>query len=96
LTHELAKSLESGIQQDLIILDFSKTFDKVPHQRLLSKLDFYGIRGTALSWINTLLSDRSQQVIADGATSERAPVVSGVPQDTVLATRIAMNYKKTY
>jgi hypothetical protein len=83
LTHELAKPLYSGIQQDLIILDFSKTFDKVPHQRLLSKLDLYGIRGTTLSWIKAFLSDRSQ-VIVDGATSESAPVVSGVPQGTVL------------
>ena len=61
LTHELAKSLDSGIQQDQIILDFPKAFDKVPHQRLLLKLDFYGIKGTTLSWIKTFLSDRSQQ-----------------------------------
>ena len=86
LTHEQSTSLDSGIQQDLIILDFSKAFGKVPHQRLLSKLDFYGIRGTTLSWIKALLSDRSQQVIIDGATSEKAQVVSGVPQGTVLVT----------
>jgi hypothetical protein len=84
LTHELAKSLDSGIQQDLIILDFSKASGKVPHQRLLSKLDFYGIRGTTLSWIKTFLSDRSQQLIVDGATSERAPVVIGVPLGAAL------------
>ena len=84
LTHELAKLLDSGIPQDPIILDFSKAFDKAPHQRLLSKLDFFGIKGTTLSWIKAFLFDRSQQVIVDGATSERAPVVSGVPQDTVL------------
>jgi hypothetical protein len=83
LTHELAMSLDSGIQQDLIILYFSKAFDKVPHQRL-SKLNFDGIRGTTLSWIKAFLSDRSQQVIVDGVTSERAPVVIGVPQGTVL------------
>ena len=46
LAHELAQSMDKGKQQDMIILDFSKAFDKVPHQRLLSKLDFYGIRGT--------------------------------------------------
>ena len=90
LTHELAKSLDRGIQQDLIILDFSKTFDKVPHQRLLSKLDFYGIRGITLSWIKAFLSDRLQQVIVEGATSERAPVVSGVPQGTVLGASLIL------
>jgi hypothetical protein len=61
LKHELAISLDSGIQQDLIILYFSKAFDKVPHQRL-SKLNFDGIRGTTLSWIKAFLSGRSQQV----------------------------------
>jgi hypothetical protein len=45
LRHELAMSLDSGIQQDLLILYFSKAFDKVPLKGLLSKLDFYGIRG---------------------------------------------------
>ena len=84
LAHELAQSMDKGKQQDMIILDFSKAFDKVPHQRLLSKLDFYGIRGTTHGWIKAFLTDRSQQVIVDGATSERVSVVSGVPQGTVL------------
>jgi hypothetical protein len=51
LTHHLASSLDSGIQQDLVILDFSKAFDKVPHQRLLKKLAHYGIQGTTYKWI---------------------------------------------
>ena len=46
LTHELINHLHSGIQNDLIILDFSKVFDKVPHKKLLCKLDNYGIRNT--------------------------------------------------
>lgn len=84
LTHDLVTSLNNGKQQDLIILDFSKAFDKVPHQRLLSKLEFYGIRGTTKQWIKAFLSNRAQQVIVDGATSDKAPVISGVPQGTVL------------
>jgi hypothetical protein len=71
LTHELASSLDKGGQQDLIILDFSKAFDKVPHQRLLTKLDFYGIRGTTYQWIKAFLNERSQHVIVEGATLER-------------------------
>ena len=42
--HELSKALDSGDQIDGILLDFSKAFDKVPHNRLLMKLDHYGVR----------------------------------------------------
>ena len=69
---------------DLVILDFSKAFDRVPHQRLLAKINHYGIQGQTYKWIESFLSDRSQQVIVDGAVSDKAPVVSGVPQGTVL------------
>ena len=69
---------------DLVILDFSKAFDRVPNRRLLGKIDHYGIRGQTHRWIKSFLVGRTQQVILDGATSEKAPVVSGVPQGTVL------------
>ena len=47
-------------------------------------MDFYGIRRSTHQWIKAFLTNRSQQVIVDGATSDRAEVVSGVPQGTVL------------
>ncbi|MEW8544204.1 MAG: reverse transcriptase family protein, partial [Candidatus Thiodiazotropha sp.] len=84
LYHELAETVDRNGQMDLVILDFSKAFDRVPHQRLLGKLDHYGIRGNTHQWIKSFLSGRSQQVIVDGASSEKAPVISGVPQGTVL------------
>ena len=84
LVHELATSIDSGIQTDLAILDFSKAFDRVPHRRLLVKLQHYGIRGQTLIWIEDFLSNRKQQVLVDGAISDPGPVVSGVPQGTVL------------
>ena len=45
ISHELVENLHKGIQTDLIILDFSKAFDKVPHSKLLMKMENYGIRG---------------------------------------------------
>ena len=48
------------------LLDFSKAFDKVPHQRLAVKLHYYGIRDKNLSWIQNFLADRNQQVVLDG------------------------------
>ena len=56
-------------QHDPIILDFSKAFDSVPHQRLMRDLDHYGIRGSTYNWIQAILIDRTQQVLVEGATS---------------------------
>ena len=69
---------------DAILLDFSKAFDKVPHERLLHKLDFYGIRNNNLLWIKDFLSNRQQQVLLNGVQSSKLSVDSGVPQGTVL------------
>jgi len=79
LTHELAQSLDKRIQTDMVILDFSKAFDHVPHQRLLKKVHHYGVRGQTHKWITSFLQDKTQKVIVDGESSEVAPVVSGVP-----------------
>ena len=81
---ELARGLWEGKQLDVILLDFAKAFDKVPHQRLLYKLHYYGIRGQTLSWIESFLRDRKQHVLVEGAKSDEAEVTSGVPQGTVL------------
>jgi hypothetical protein len=49
--NDLAKGIDNNYQIDVVLLDFSKAFDKVSHSRLLQKLDHYGIRGTIHSWI---------------------------------------------
>ena len=81
---DLGKNLDEGYEVDLQIFDFSKAFDKVPHQRLLSKLNYYGIQGKTLVWINFWLTERIQRVVVDGEASSFVKVTSGVPQGTVL------------
>jgi hypothetical protein len=51
--HDLAKALDSGDQVDGILLDFSKAFDKVHHNRLLMKLDHYGVRNNTRSLMDS-------------------------------------------
>ena len=53
-------------QIDLIIMDFSKAFDKVPHRRLDYTLDWYGIRGNTREWTLDFLSGMSQRVVLEG------------------------------
>ena len=89
---DLAKTLDNAGQADLILLDFSKAFDKVPHKRLLYKTGYYGIRGNTNRWIGDFLGERTQQVLLDGATSSTAPVDSGVPQGSVLGPLLFLLY----
>ena len=83
--HDIISNLDGAMnrghkQTDLIIMDFAKAFDKVPHRRLLHKLDYYGIPGSTHKLIGSWLSGRSQQVVLDGQASDPVPVLSGVPQ----------------
>ena len=81
---ELAKNNNVKIQTDVIVMDFAKAFDKVPHKRLLYKLKYYGADTNTLNWIEDFLTLRTQTVILDGKKSEKIHVTSGVPQGTVL------------
>ena len=77
--HEIASSTDKNTQTDVIVMDFAKAFDKVPHERLLYKLKYYGISNNALNWIQDFLSLRTQTVILEGTHSDKIHVTSGVP-----------------
>ena len=83
--NDFANCLNENSQIDCIFLDFSKAFDRVPHNRLCEKLSYYGISGPLLLWIKHYLFNRHQRVIIDGFSSYPSVVSSGVPQGTVLA-----------
>ena len=75
---------KKGSQIDIAVLDFSKDFDTVPHDGLLSKLKHYGIDEKIWLWICNFLKNRKQSVVVDGKQSSPIDVVAGVPQGTVL------------
>ena len=78
----LRKSLNEELQLNSILLDFSKAFDKVDHDKLCIKLEHYGINGKTLGWVKDFLNDRIQWVVINGENSSKLKVKSGVPQDS--------------
>ena len=79
-----SKAIDEGKPLDVIYLDFSKAFDKVPHKRLLHKIESQGISGNVATWISEWLSDCKQQVVLSGQFSRLQDVLLGVPQGSVL------------
>ena len=78
------KTLDKKKPIDVIYIDFRKAFDSVPHQRLLLKLESYGIGPVLLKWFRSFLSGRKQRVNVNGKTSECVDIASGVPQGSII------------
>lgn len=81
---EILQLLEKGKNVDVIYLDFAKAFDKLDFQITLRKIQTMGIGDRILRWIQAFLTNRHQIVHVRGAKSRLEPVISGVPQGSVL------------
>ena len=93
--NDLAEGKENGDTTYMAILDFSKAFNEVPHQRLLNKLHHHGIRNNQYEWLGDFLIGRIQCVVCDGDSSAPATAISGVPQGTVLGRFLFLLYKRS-
>ena len=81
---KMTRILDDGEPADIIYLDFSKAFDKVPHKRLMKKMEALGITGNILNWTTNWLANRRQRTVLNGTHSDWSRVISGVPQGSVL------------
>ena len=92
IVEHLVRNLDHGKQTDLLLLDFSKAFDTVPHKRLLKKLDHYGIHGKLIKWIESWHCGRTHTVVVNGSQSSPVTITSGVPHGTVLGPLMSLLY----
>ena len=92
LIDEISSSVDNKEYCAGIFLDLSKAFDTVNHAILINKLGHYGIRGLALKWTCSHLSDRKQYVECNGVASEYLTVKWGVPQGSILGTLFFLFY----
>ena len=76
--------LDSGYSVDVVMFDFSKAFDVVSHGVLIDKLSALGVSGRLLEWIGGFLVGRQMWVSVSSSCSSARPVLSGVPQGSVL------------
>ena len=90
--HKISESLDKSHQTDTLYLDFSKAFDSVPHHLLIHKLKSFRISGKLLSWFLSYMSNRKQCVVIEGSSSAWLPVVSGVPQGSLLGPLLFILY----
>ena len=82
--HDMASSLKNCSSVYCLLLDFSKAFGSVPHERLLLKLHAIGIRGNLLQWIGCFLTSRLQRVVINEKFSSWLLVQFGVPNGSIL------------
>ena len=92
LYNQLVRAIEHKHFSCCIFLDLAKAFDTVDNSILLDKLEYYGIRGTALNWFKSYLTDRAQKVSINGQLSNSNKIKSGVPQGSVLGPLLFLLY----
>ena len=92
LTESIKNSLDNKKFGCGIFLDLQKAFDTVNHQILLNKLHHYGIRGPALAWFTSYLSNGCQYVLVYGYNSSHRNITCGVPQGSVLGPLLFLIY----
>ena len=83
-TDAILRAIDQTKVTAVVYLDMSKAFDSIKHEILLNKLKNIGLSLSALTWLCSYLSQRSQVVRINSMLSDALPAVCGVPQGSVL------------
>ena len=92
ITNRWYQNMDIGQLTGVVFLDLRKAFDTVNHEILLKKLNIYGIRGTALLWLRSYLTDRTQYCRINGQMSNPLTVINGIPQGSALGPLLFLIY----
>ena len=92
VTHKALKALDSKDPYYLTSFDFSKAFDKVPHNLLIHKLNKFQFNEQVTKWIKEWLTGRTSRVTINGQISRSFKTTSGVPQGSVLGPLLFIIY----
>ena len=84
VTDNWAFKIDRGNVNAMVILDLKKAFDTVDHDIVFSKMNLYRIKGIALDWSRSYLTNRTQRCLVNGSLSRNCSLKGGVPQGTIL------------
>ena len=84
LVCHITNAIENKKNALSLFLDLSKAFYTIDHKMLLHKLEFYGVRGLALNWFQSYLTERKQYVLFNNVQSQTLDITCGVPQGSFL------------
>jgi len=92
LVDQISSELDNGNITVGVFIDLSKAFDTIDHSVLLDKLQMYGIRGKAIEWLRSYLTDWSQFVGIGKNQSNKKRIKCGVPQGSILGPLLFIIY----